>query len=83
MVTVLPKQSMYGSIFPYMKTIKINHSWIGKYTRPYVDGMGIWERPKVAVAVSIVCHIMNHLDLHAYILSIAVSGSLKLVVGSI
>ena len=76
MVTVLPKQSMYGSIFPYMKTIKINHSWIGKYTRPYVDGMGDLGKTQ-SCGRCFYCHIMNHLDLHAYILSIAVSGSLN------
>ena len=30
---------MYG-IFTYMKTIKINHPWIGKYTVRPMDGIG-------------------------------------------
>ena len=33
-----PKQSMYD-LFTYMKTMKINHSWIGKYTIPMDDNM--------------------------------------------
>ena len=35
-------------IFTYMKTLKINHSWIGKYTM-HPRGFGTWSNPKASI----------------------------------